>query len=166
MLIIINKNPIKNSKTMNKPLFFILILVASLFVTHIQSQGAPPASPSSAQVSAFTSAPPANWNCNFQFFNNGRSVFSNSVSRSNTQATRNSLGSNDNRIDAFSWSGTRCFCWVVVYQLGSLRGLNVGLWTDTTKGSYDLSKYITYDQSAKAWKFWDTIVSSYAIYCY
>ena len=72
----------------------------------------------------------------------------------------------DNKIDAVYWSGTRCYCWVVVYQSKYFQGLNLGLWTSTDSGSYDLSYYITYDWNDMRWEPWDTTVSSYAIYCY
>jgi len=153
---------------MQKSLLCLFLLMAFAFVTHSQSpQAAPPSSVASASVSSFTSAPPNNWSCTFNFFNNGRQVYSNTARLSQPSTTRGSLsGSNDNNIDSFSWSGTRCFCWVVVYQTSNWRGLNLGLWTDSTRGSYDLSKYITFDMNDRRWEPWDTTVSSYAIYCY
>ncbi len=72
----------------------------------------------------------------------------------------------DNKIDSVYWSGTRCYCWVIVYQSNYWMGLNLGLWVDSTEGYYDLNKYITYNSSDYAWESWSSTVSSYSIYCY
>jgi hypothetical protein len=52
----------------------------------------------------------------------------------------------------------------VFYQSRSYRGPNLGLWIDSSSGSYDLSYYLTYDRGD--WELWSESCSSYQIYCY
>jgi len=72
----------------------------------------------------------------------------------------------NSKIDTIYWEGYRCYCWIVVYQSEYFKGINLGLWTYSDSGSYDLSYFTTYDWYDKRWERWDTVVSSYSIYCY
>ena len=107
------------------------------------------------------------WYCDIEFYYNGKPYYTESLEYGDTTAHRGSLASKvDNKISAVYWDGTRCYCWVVVYQSKNWKGLNLGLWIDSQSGYYELNKYITYDFSDKAWEPWDKTVSSYSIYCY
>jgi len=165
---------------MNKLLLFFAILTLVVYSqpppgpgNGNNNNGAPPApedTPQEDQASMMTirsSKPPEEWYCDIEFYYNGKPYFYESLSYDEAEAYKGSFSKKyDNKIDEIYWSGTRCYCWVVVYQSKYFKGLNLGLWTDSNDGSYDLSKYITYDFYDKAWEPWDKTVSSYSIYCY
>jgi len=120
------------------------------------------------EVQAEISRPPSNiWECNFDFYINGQQLYTELLSNDDTESYRRQIPQRyDNRIDEFSWEGTRCFCWVVFYQSRQFQGLNIGFWTSGESGQTDLSNYNTYDFTDRRWERWDTVVSSYSIYCY
>ena len=119
------------------------------------------------QVSSLAIKPPMDWYCNIEFYYKGNPYYYEELSYGDTEAYRGSLGKKvDNKISEIYWNGDRCYCWVILYQSKYFKGLNLGLWIDSESGSYDLSKYITYDFSDKGWETWDSTVSSYSIYCY
>ena len=157
---------------MNKNLSLLLALSFCLLISaQDDTKPAPPTGGAETNVQAQSaiSKPPSNaWNCNIDFYWDGTKVYSESLSQNDKTDYRGTLSSRyDNKIDQFKWKGTRCYCWVVVYQDKNFKGLNAGFWTWTPKsGSYDLSNYNTYDFADKAWERWDKTVSSYAIYCY
>ena len=107
------------------------------------------------------------WYCMFTFYKDSKPYYIEDLYHKQPKAFRTYFSSRaDNMIDEFSWEGTRCNCWVVFYQNKNYKGLNFGAWTNTEKGSRDLSNYITYDFKQRSWNVWDSFASSYSIYCY
>ena len=166
---------------MNKITLSLLLLAAPAFVAYAQNGGddnkdAPPVSEAgqsqvasffSESESEFVSEQAEGWYCEFEFYYNGKSYYSEYVGFDDTEAYRGSLSNKlDNKIDSIYWSGSRCNCWIIVYQSKYFKGLNLGLWTDSNDGYYDLTKYITYDFYDGGWEPWYKVVSSYSIYCY
>jgi len=119
------------------------------------------------QVQALTIAPPQDWDCTIEFYSRANVYYTERFDSSSLEAFRGSFTKRvDNSIDEIYWSGSRCYCWVILYQSKYYQGLNLGFWTFSESGSYDLSEYITYDFSDGGWERWSTTASSYSIYCY
>ena len=105
--------------------------------------------------------------CTVSFYKDGKVAYEEELDNDDDTAYRGKLSSKyDNKIDEIYWDGDRCYCWVVVYQGKNFKDLNLGFWTYSDSGSYDLSYYNTYDFKDDQWERWDQVVSSYAIYCY
>ena len=170
---------------MNKFLFSLLLLAIWSLMTYSQ-----PSPPTSTTSDVDKEAPPepqdmvqdnvvvtieteagtveeTGWYCDIYFYYNGKPYYHEEFDPDNLSAYRGSFARRvDNKISQVTWSGTGCSCWVVLYQDKYWQGLNWGFWTDSVAGGYDLGSYITYDWDDQAWETWDTVASSYSIYCY
>ena len=164
---------------MNKIPISLLLLVVLALTAHAQksndTKDPPPAAQGVVQVQVTTDSAGESeyqdynydWYCDFEFYYNGKAYYYESLGYDDTEAYRGSLSKKlDNKIDSIYYSGSSCYCWVIVYQSKYFKGLNLGLWTDSNDGSFDLTKYITYDFSEYGWEPWYQTVSSYSIYCY
>jgi len=156
---------------MNKVSFCLLLLGVFALTASAQNgenQGPPPMSQDEqSQVTSFSGKHKKDWYCDFEFYYNGKPYYYESLDYDDNEASRGKLSKKiDNKIDSIYWSGSKCDCWVVVYQSKYWKGLNLGMWTDSNDGYYDLKKYITYDWVDGGWEPWYKTVSSYSIYCY
>jgi len=157
---------------MNKLLTLILALSFCLLISaqNADNKPTPPQGGETAgpQALSMVKAPPPNkWSCNIDFYYDGNKAYSEQLSQNDKTDFRGSLAAKfDNKIDEIVWKGSRCNCWVVVYQQKNFQGLNAGFWTFGTSGNYELSYYNTYDFVDKKWERWDQVVSSYSIYCF
>jgi len=116
-----------------------------------------------------------NWNCEVSFIKQNQIIKVESLNPDDSDASLSDVDSidhdDDNSIDAVSWNGTACNCWIILFDGDGYDGDSLGLWTtNTTTGSYDLSTF-NYLQdtdilSGDDYKQWNTAVSSYRIYCF
>jgi len=124
------------------------------------------ATKNAVQVQALTMKP-VDWDCTVEFYNDATLYYTEKFDSSSLEASRGKFSKKvENSIDEIYWSGSRCYCWVILYQSKYYQGLNLGFWTNSESGSYDLSEYVTYDFSEGKWERWSTTASSYSIYCY
>jgi len=154
------------SSTSLPPFFVLFALVLSQPPARIPKNG--------AQV---TSTIP-NWSCTFEFLYNNETIFTETLNPDTTNVERdNFFFGEDNDIDAISWSGTSCFCWVLLYQNDDFEDYRTGLWVGSTSGTFDLTEFLVEDSDDSAsdsdditdddtWYQWDKALSSYRIYCY
>ena len=121
------------------------------------------------------------WTCAINFLQRGGIVRTESMSASYTFALLSDFdwieAGDANIIDAVSYSGTSCNCWVVLFDDDGYEGDTLGLWTtnfsnstNSTQGSYDLTAYnYIYDRDALGddnYRQWNTAVNAYKIFCY
>jgi len=179
---------------MNKFIFSLLLLAIWSLMTNSQPTTAPPSSGSGGAVTPSTTdnvkgIPDApenqqqqslvieeasvseDWYCDIEFWVNGKTYYTESFDSSDLYAYRGTFARRvDNKISEVYWSGTRCYCWVVLYQDKYWQGYNWGFWTSSDSSSESSGKqlweYITYNWDDEAWETWDTVVSSYSVYCY
>jgi len=167
---------------MKKILLFSATLSLFLLLASCQSEDTKPAPSAPGNVNAnagseetatvqslavMAPSPPQTWYCTISFYVRGKPYYTENIDQDNMNAYRGRLGSRaDNRIAEFSWEGSQCNCWVVVYQTRYWQGINLGFWTgDYASSNIDLGNYITWDSHDGAWEDWDKSVSSYAVYC-
>ena len=168
---------------MNKIIFSLVLLAIWSFMascqptspptstTSDQDKEAPPVAQNIQQqslvVEAAASVSEDDYYCDISFHYNGNPYYNEGLDFENANEYRGSFARRvDNKISEVYWEGNRCYCWVVVYQDKYWQGLNYGFWIDSESGSVQLWNYITYDWDDQAWETWDTVVSSYSIYCY
>lgn len=115
------------------------------------------------------------WSCSVSFIKKNQVIKVETLTPDNDDASLSDIDSidhdDDNNIDAVSWSGTACNCWVILFDDDGYEGESLGLWTtNTTAGSYDLTTFNYLEDSDLLsdddYKQWNTAVSSYRIYCY
>jgi len=121
----------------------------------------------------FVESSPEFWQCTVVFYDDGSAVYSEFLDQDEPYAFRAVLSaSRNNRIDQFSWYGSRCNCWVNVFYRSDFNGPNLGYWiSDLDLGaenanSLELSRFQSYDFADEIWRTWNYVVSSYSIYCY
>jgi len=106
------------------------------------------------------------WDCTIEFYRSGSRYYYENLHSGRMEAHKSKFSSSlNNRLDEIAWDG-HCYCWVVIYQSYSWKGLNFGYWVDSDHSYVDLSYYITYDSADHDWETWDTTASSSSIYCY
>jgi len=116
----------------------------------------------------------ADWECTVKFSSAGRTYYTEFMDKDEPYTFRRMFSpGRDNKIDRFFWYGSQCLCWVVVYEDADYGGENLGFFiydrdlSEEEAGFFDLNMFLTWDTSADVigWDIWNTIVSSYAIYC-
>jgi len=116
----------------------------------------------------------SNWNCVVSFLRRGEVVRTETLNDDNTDASSSDFdffSTDDDDIDAVSWRGTSCNCWIVLFEGDGFDGDSIALWTtNTTQGSYDLTAFGYRDDSDLLtnddYNQWNTEVSSYRIFCF
>jgi len=155
---------------MTKLLQFFLIIVLAIVVI---SQPGPRVSKNGAQ----TSSTIPNWSCTFNFSYNNETQYTETLTPDQPIVGRDNFYFGvDNDIDAFSWSGTSCYCWVLLYENDDYSDYRTGLWIGSTEGTFDLTMILVEDSDDSAsdtddisddnWQQWDKALSSYRILCY
>lgn len=113
----------------------------------------------------------ANWACTIRFNDNGVAQYTASMNPDNSD-TDNALMNplNSDNIDSISWTGTSCNCWVIMFEDSNFDGESLGLWLGNVTGSYDLTAFNFLEDSdvlsGDDYAQWNTVVSSYRIYCF
>ena len=115
-----------------------------------------------------------NWNCNVDFIRKGKSVKSEQLTNKDDDASARTFGllnTDNDDIDAVSWSGTSCQCWIVLFEDRFYDGASLALWTtNSTQGSYDLTTFAFMEDKRiirhDKYEQWNEVVSSYHIYCF
>ena len=153
-------------------IFLIFFLV--FFSAFVSSQPGPKVSKLGQQV--ISTLP--TWNCAFNFTFNNATIFSETLSNTLPFVERSNFTfANDNKIDAFNWNGSSCFCWVLLYEDALFNDNRLGLWVGTPTGFYDLENLLAEDtdlnffeevelNADNIWNQWDIVLSSYRIYCF
>ncbi len=119
----------------------------------------------------------SDWECSFNFSRGNESIFTESLTPSFSARNRTNFGlDHDNQITTFNWNGTSCYCWVLLYQRNNYRGEQLGLWIGATNGTYDLTNFVIEDSDDSStsdtddiddvWIQWDSLTSSYRIFCF
>jgi len=116
----------------------------------------------------------SNWNCAVNFVREGKVVKTETLNTDDSDASARSFGllnTNNDDVDAISWSGTSCQCWIILFEDRGYDGNSLGLWTtNSTQGSYDLTTFTYMEDSdiitKDDYKQWNEVVSSYHIYCF
>jgi len=134
--------------------------------------------PRQAKNGAQTTSNITNWYCTFNFSYNNNTEYTETLGPDNTNVGRDNLYLGvDNDIDAISWNGTSCYCWVLLYQNDDYSDYRTGLWVGAVNGTFDLTEFLVENSSDDAsdndditdddtWYQWDKALSSYRIYCY
>jgi hypothetical protein len=112
-----------------------------------------------------------NWACTIDFNTQGVPQYTESLSYNNQYNDNHVMDpSNSGHLDSISWTGTSCYCWVVIFEHSEFAGDSLGIWIQTIKGSVDLTFYNFLDDGDAIgdddYAQWNTQVSSYRIYCY
>jgi hypothetical protein len=144
--------------------FYLLSL--AIFMVLVNSQASPRVD---ANGIMYISTIP-DWACTVYFNSHGAPLYTESLSLYNQYNDNHFMDlSNSGNLDSISWSGSSCYCWVVIFEHSSFAGQSLGLWIGSTSGSIDLSLYNFLDDSdlfEDDYAQWNNEVTSYRIYCY
>ena len=150
--------------------FFLLLAVFGALLAFYSAQPGPRVDINGV----FHTSTISGWSCSVSFIQNNATVHTATVTQSDHDASNSDLDFLINdipKIDAVSWSGSSCNCWIVLFEGAGFDGQSLGLWTtNTTQGRYDLSEFNFQDDSDTFddddYSQWNTDILSYRIYCF
>ena len=146
--------------------FFILISIA-LFIALVRPA---PEVRTDINGTSYTSTIP-NWSCTVTFLNKGTVEYTETLNSGDKDVDNGVMDPlKSDHLDAIAWEGTSCNCWVIVFEESNFDGESLGLWLGNVTGKFDLTAFNFLEDSdtlsGDDYAQWNTVVSSYRIYCY